>query len=91
MREFGDQGAEIERVETWWAEQEGRVKKGITELHRTFDSVVNFGPGEEVPHHGNQQDGSSGQNIGWKLCVKDKWVKQESGMKRFSAPCAKGK
>jgi len=29
-------------------------------------------------HHENQRDGSSGQNIGWKLCVKDKWVKQES-------------
>jgi len=29
-------------------------------------------------HHGNQRDGSSGQNIGWKLCVKDKWVNQES-------------
>jgi len=29
-------------------------------------------------HHGNQRDGSSGQNIGWKLCVKDKWVKQKS-------------
>jgi len=24
-------------------------------------------------HHGNQRDGSSGQNLGWKLCVKDKW------------------
>jgi len=23
-------------------------------------------------HHGNQRDGSSGQNIGWKLCVRDK-------------------
>jgi len=29
-------------------------------------------------HHRNQQDGSSGQNIGWKRYVKDKWVKQES-------------
>jgi len=29
-------------------------------------------------HHGNQRDGSIGQNLGWKLCVKDKWVKQES-------------
>jgi len=29
-------------------------------------------------HHGNQRDGSSGQNLGWKLCVKEKWVKEES-------------
>jgi len=28
--------------------------------------------------HGNQQDGSSVQNLGWKLCEKDKWVKRES-------------
>jgi len=28
-------------------------------------------------HHGNQRDGSIGQNLGWKLCVKEKWVKQE--------------
>jgi len=27
--------------------------------------------------HGNQRDGSSGQNIGWKRYVKDKWVNQE--------------
>jgi len=25
-------------------------KNRITELHRTLDSPVNFGPGEEVPH-----------------------------------------
>jgi len=25
----------------------------LTELHRTLDSPVNFGPGEEVPHLGN--------------------------------------
>jgi len=29
-------------------------------------------------HHGNQWEGSIGQNLGWKLCVQDKWVKQES-------------
>jgi len=46
MREVADQGAENERVETWRAEQECRVQKGITELHRTLDSAVNFGPGE---------------------------------------------
>jgi len=28
--------------------------------------------------HQNQRDGSSGQNIGWKRFLKDKWVKQES-------------
>jgi len=28
-------------------------KRGITELHRTLDSAVNFGPGEEVPHLGS--------------------------------------
>jgi len=35
-REFGDQGANNERVETWRAEKEYRVRKGITELHRTL-------------------------------------------------------
>jgi len=29
-------------------------------------------------HHGNQRDGSSGQSIGWKRYVKEKWVNQES-------------
>jgi len=29
------------------------MQKGITELHRTLDSPVNFGPGEEVPHRGS--------------------------------------
>jgi len=28
------------------------VQKGITELHRTLDSAVNYGLGEEVPHLG---------------------------------------
>jgi len=28
-------------------------KNRITELHRTLDSTVNFGPGEEVPHLGS--------------------------------------
>jgi len=53
MREFGDQGEVNERGETWRAEQECRVKKGITELHRTLDSAVNFEPGEDVPHLGS--------------------------------------
>jgi len=29
------------------------MQKGITELPRTLDSPVNFGPGEEVPHLGS--------------------------------------
>jgi len=41
-------------VETWRAKQECRVQKGITELHRTSDSAVNFGPGEEAPQLGNR-------------------------------------
>jgi len=49
MREFGDQGAENERVETWRAEQECRVQKGITVSYRTLDSAVNFGPGNFEP------------------------------------------
>jgi len=55
-----------ERVETWRAEQECRVHKGITELYRTLDSAVNFGPGTRAchMHHGNQRDGSSGQDLG---------------------------
>jgi len=46
-----DQGADKERVETWRAEQECHV--GITGLHRTLDSPVNFGPEEDVPHLGS--------------------------------------
>jgi len=95
---------ENERMETWRAGQECRVQKGITELHRTLDSPVNFGPGEEVPHlggtqachkhHENQRDGSSGQSIGWQRYVKFKWVNQEARTldpERSSGPCAKGK
>jgi len=41
-----------ERMETWRAGQECRVQKGITKLHRTLDSPVNFGPGE-VPQLGS--------------------------------------
>jgi len=43
---------ENERMETWRAGQECRVQKRITELHRTLNSPVNFGPREEVPHLG---------------------------------------
>jgi len=42
-----------ERMETSRARQECRVQKRITELHRTLDSPVNFGPGEEVPQLGS--------------------------------------
>jgi len=75
---------EIERE--WRLRGQGNsavCKNRITELHRTLDSPVNFGPGEEVPHldsistachkhHGNQRDGSSGRSIDWKRYVKDK-------------------
>jgi len=36
------------------AEQECHVQKAIKELHRTLDSAVNFGPGEEGPHLGSR-------------------------------------
>jgi len=50
-----------ERMETSRAEQEYRVQKRITELHRTLDSPVNFGPGEEVPHLGSEEIQRSGE------------------------------
>jgi len=40
-------------VKTLRAERKCRVQKKITELHRTSDSVVNFVPGEKVPHFGS--------------------------------------
>jgi len=45
---------EIERE--WRLREQGKsavCKNRITELHRTLDSPVNFGPGEEVPHLGS--------------------------------------
>jgi len=42
-----------EIMETSRARQECRVQKRITGLHRTLDSPVNLGPGEEVPHLGS--------------------------------------
>jgi len=45
---------EIERE--WRLRGQGKsavCKNRITELHRTLDSPVNFGPGEEVPHLGS--------------------------------------
>jgi len=47
------QGGEQESLETSRARQECRVQKRITGLHRTLDSPLNFGPGEEVPHLGS--------------------------------------
>jgi len=68
---------ENKRMETWRAGQECRVQKRITELHRTLDSPVNFGPGEEVPHLGSGVahrcntsitgiSGTAAVSIGWK-------------------------
>jgi len=45
---------EIERE--WRLRGQGKsavCKNRIMELHRTLDSLVNFGPGEEVPHLGS--------------------------------------
>jgi len=42
-----------ERTDTSRARQECRVQRRIMGLHRTLDSPVNFGPGEEVPHLGS--------------------------------------
>jgi len=65
--------------------------KGDNGTPLDLDSAVNFGPGEEVPHLGSEAAHgvprasrepagvrSSGQNLGWKLRVRDKCVKQES-------------
>jgi len=61
--------------------RECRVQKGISELHWTLESAVNFGPGEEFPHLGSEaahRRATSITGTSWKLCVRDKWVKQES-------------
>jgi len=50
-------------VETLRAKRECRVQKEITELHRTLDAAVDFGLWTS--------------NSSKKLCVKNKWVKQE--------------
>jgi len=42
-----------ERMETRGQGKSAVCKNRITELHRTLDSPVNFGPGEEVPHFGS--------------------------------------
>jgi len=36
-----------------WQGKSAMCKNRITELHRTLDSPVNFGPGKEVPHLGS--------------------------------------
>jgi len=81
---------EIERE--WRLRGQGKsavCKNRITELHRTLDSPVNFGPGEEVPHldrgaahrRATSITGISGMAaVGGASIesVKDKWVNQES-------------
>jgi len=55
-REFGDQKQSMENEREWRLRGQGKsavCKTRITELHRTLDSPVNFGPGEEVPHLGS--------------------------------------
>jgi len=37
----------------WRSRENGECKNKITELHRTLDPPVIFGPGEEVPHLGS--------------------------------------
>jgi len=44
--------ADRERMETSRQGKSAVCKNRITEFHRTLDSPVNFGPGEEVPHLG---------------------------------------
>jgi len=46
----------MEIVREWRLRGQGKsavCKNRISELHRTLDSPVNFGPGEEVPHLGS--------------------------------------
>jgi len=46
----------MENEREWRLRGQGKsavCKNRITELHRTLDSPVNFGPGEEVPHLGS--------------------------------------
>jgi len=62
-KEFGDKEADNERVEIWRAEHECRVQKGITKLHRTLDSAVNFGLGEKLPHLGSEAAHRRGTSI----------------------------
>jgi len=80
-------------VDTWRAEQECRVQKGITSLHRTLDSAVNFG----VPQASREPTGRQ-QWAEYRLeAVRKGQVGQTGatdfgpGVERFSGPCAKGK
>jgi len=46
----------MENEREWKLRGQGKsavCRNGITELHWTLDSPVNFGPGEEVPHLGS--------------------------------------
>jgi len=76
-----------ETTETSRARQECRVQKQLKGLHRTLDSPVNFGPGEEVPHLGSGAahrratsiTGISGMAaVGGASIGSGTWVNQES-------------
>jgi len=75
--------------------------KGITELHRTLNSAVNFGPGVER-HTGVSQ--ASREPAGWQQWAEHRLEAVRKGQKgqtgvtdfgpgveRFGGPCAKGK
>jgi len=54
-RQFGDHGRRARELgdQAWRSRENGDFAGNGTELHRTLDSPVNFGPGEEVPHLGS--------------------------------------
>jgi len=65
--------------------------KGNNENHRTLDSAVHFGPGEEAPHltsgtsepachmrEEHTQDGAKTQDSSWNQWEEDKEVQQNS-------------
>jgi len=93
----------IRRVETCRAEQECHVE--ITGLHRTSDSPVILGPGEEAPHLGGGAThrratiitGISGTAALGRTSVREGQVCQPGvtdlgpGVGRSRGPCAKGK
>jgi len=69
---------ELESLETKDGEQESLETKERIMREVRLDGQSKTGTQACHKHHGNQRDGSSGQNIGWKLCGKDLWVEQES-------------
>jgi len=81
-------------METWRAGQECHV--GITGLHRTLDSPVNFGPGEEVPQASRESPGRQQWAEHWLEAVREGQVGQPGGadfgpgVERSSGPYAKG-